>query len=60
MISYSGAGSDDVGTVATYICNTGYTLIEGITRTVMECGVGRLQCVSSVSLWNGFMEWIFY
>ncbi len=22
---------------------------------VMECGVGQLQCVSSVSLWNGFL-----
>ncbi len=47
-IDYGGAGSTDnrpVGTVATYTCNTGYTLSGGITIT-RTCG-------SDDGVWSG-------
>ncbi len=46
MISYNNMGTGSlrpVGTVATYTCNTSYTLNEGSTRT---CG--------SDGMWSGF------
>ncbi len=56
MISYSFAGSDDVGTLAIYICDTGYTLNGGTTRT---CGSDGVWSGSPPVCQRKFIEWIF-
>ena len=55
-IDYGGAGSTDnrpVNTVATYTCNTGYTLNGGTTRTCGSDGVWSGSTPTCQRKWNG-------
>ena len=54
MISYNigTASQRPVGTVATYTCDTGYTLIGGTTRTCVNGGVWSGSVPTCQRKWN--------